>query len=303
METTMVLLNRNIKIFMRDKTAVFFSLLSMLITLALMVVFLGDMNSDTIVDLLARYGGKRDTKADLVNAEHVVRVWTLAGILLINCVTVPMSVMGNLIQDEETGQLASFYIAPVSRIRITLGYILSAWFVGAGMCLFTLCLGNVILVIDGGGLTARIFLVLTGMIFVNSFFYASLAYLLSLFVHSQSAWSTLLSVIGTLVGFLGAIYLPMEMLPGKVGAVLKVLPVLHGAAMMRRISVQGVLSDTFAGLPVEVLEGYSESMGITVSVHGEILSVSTQLVFVVFLSIVITIVSALINRKRSARER
>lgn len=303
MGTTMVLLNRNIKIFMRDKAAVFFSLLSMLITLALMVVFLGDMNSDTIVNLLAQYGGKRDTKADLVNAEHFVRVWTLAGILLINCVTVPMSVMGNLIQDEETGQLASFYIAPVSRARITLGYILSAWFVGAGMCLFTLCLGNVALVIDGAGLTVRIFLTLTGMIFVNSFFYASLAYFLSLFVHSQSAWSALLSVIGTLVGFLGAVYLPMEMLPGKVGAVLKALPVLHGTSMMRRVSVQRVLADTFVGLPVEVLEGYSEGMGITVSVHGEILSVSTQLVFVVFLSIVITIAAALISRKRSARER
>lgn len=303
METTMLLINRNIKVYMRDKAAVFFSLLSMLITLALMVLFLGSMNSDTIVNLLAEYGGVRDALRDQANARHLVQVWTLAGIVLINCVTVTMTVMGNLVQDEEEGRLASFYIAPVGRVRITLGYILSAWFIGAGMSLFTLMLGNIVLVMDGAGLSLKTCLILTGMILVNSFFYASSAYLLSLFVHSQSAWSAVLSIIGTLVGFLGAVYLPMTMLPEKVGTVLKALPVLHGAAMMRRVSVQETLADTFAGLPVQVAEGYCEGMGITVSVKGEILSVTAQIVFVVFLSIVIAAAAALISIRRSVRER
>lgn len=295
-----ILINRNIKIFMRDKAAVFFSVLSMLITLVLMVLFLGRMNSDTIVNLLLEYGGERNSVTDRVNAEHLVWVWTLAGILLINCVTVPMSVMGNLIQDEETGRLASFYVAPVSRGRITLGYIISSWLIGAGMSLFTLLLGNVLFMLDGAGLTGRTCVMLAVMILVNSFLYASLAYLLSLFVHSQSAWSAMLSVIGTLVGFLGAVYLPVEMLPEKVGMVLKALPVLHGASMMRRVGVQEALADTFAGLPAELIEGYSRGMGITVSVNGKILSVSIQVIFVIFLSMVITIAASLISKKRSA---
>lgn len=303
MTTTRILVNRNIKIFMRDKAAVFFSLFSMLIMLALMLLFLGNMNSDTIVNILLEYGGKRDTLADQANAEHLVRVWTLAGLLLVNCMTVPMSVMSNLIQDEETGRLASFYVAPVSRVRITLGYILSAWFIGAGISLLTLGLGNVFLMTNDSGLSMQTCLLLAGMILVNSFFYASFAYLLSLFVHSSSAWSALLSLVGTLVGFLGAVYLPMAMLPDKVGAVLKALPILHGAAMMRRVSVQEALADTFAGLPAEVIEEYSEGVGITVSVNGEILSITEQMVFVVTLGIVITAAAAFITWKRSVRDR
>lgn len=303
MTTTRILVNRNIKIFMRDKAAVFFSLFSMLIMLALMLLFLGNMNSDTIVNILLEYGGKRDTLADQANAEHLVRVWTLAGLLLVNCMTVPMSVMSNLIQDEETGRLASFYVAPVSRVRITLGYILSAWFIGAGISLFTLGLGNVFLMTNDSGLSMQTCLLLAGMILVNSFFYASFAYLLSLFVQSSSAWSALLSLVGTLVGFLGAVYLPMAMLPDKVGAVLKALPILHGAAMMRRVSVQEALADTFAGLPAEVIEEYSEGVGITVSVNGEILSITEQMVFVVTLGIVITAAAAFITWKRSVRDR
>lgn len=303
MTTTKILVNRNIRIFMRDKAAVFFSLLSMLIMLVLMLLFLGSMNSDTIVNILLEYGGKRDTLANQANAEHLVRVWTLAGLLLVNCMTVPMSVMSNLIQDEETGRLASFYVAPVSRVRITLGYILSAWFIGAGISLLTLTLGNVFLMTNDSGLSMQTCLLLAGMILVNSFFYASFAYLLSLFVHSSSAWSALLSLVGTLVGFLGAVYLPMAMLPDKVGAVLKALPILHGAAMMRRVSVQEALADTFAGLPAEVIEEYSEGMGITVSVNGEILSITEQMVFVVTLGIVITAAAAFITWKRSVRDR
>lgn len=303
METIRLLISRNIKIYVRDKAAVFFSLLSMLITLALMVLFLGSMNSDTIVNLLAEYGGARDTVKDRLNAEHLVRVWTLAGIVLINCVTVTMTVMGTLIQDEEEGRLASFYIAPVGRGCITLGYVVSAWMIGTGMSLLTLMLGNLFLMGKGEGLSIKTCLILTGMILVNSFFYAAAAYLLTLFVHSQRAWSTMLSIIGTLVGFLGAVYLPMIMLPEKVGMVLKALPILHGASMMRRVSVQEALTDTFAGLPEQVVEGYCEGMGITVSVKGEILSVMTQVAFVVSLSMVIAAAAVLISKKRLVRER
>ncbi len=303
MNTTMLLINRNIKIYMRDKAAVFFSMLSMLITLLLMVLFLGSMHSDAIVGMLAEYGGVRDIRKDQESAKHLVEVWTLAGIILINCVTVTMTVTGNLVQDEEEGRLSSFYIAPVSRIQVTLGYIISAWLIGTGMSLLALAAGNLFLVLDGVGLSLRICLILTGMILINSFFYASCAYLLSLFVHSQSAWSALLSIAGTLVGFLGAVYLPVTMLPKKVGTVLKILPVLHGASMMRRVSLQDALTDTFAGLPAQVLEGCSEGMGITVSVNGEILSIMAQIVFVVFLSIVMVTAASLISRKRSMKER
>lgn len=300
---TGALLLRNMKIFLRDRGAVFFSLLSMLIVLALMLLFLGSMNSDTIVGLLETYGGVRDAEADRVNADHLVLVWALAGILLVNCVTVTMTVMGNLIHDEEEGKLASFYIAPVSRARITLGYILSAWIIGTGMSLVTLLLGNLLLIGKGGGIPAKTCLMLAGMILANSFLYAAFSYLLTLFVHSSGAWNGLLTVCGTLVGFLGGIYLSMEMLPKKVSAAMKALPVLHGASMMRRVSVQEALTETFLGLPSEVMEGYSEGMGITVSVNGEILSVSMQLLFVVLLGIGITVLSALISMRRAGRDR
>ena len=48
---------RNIKMYLRDYASVFFSVLSMLIVLALMVIFLGKMNCENVVDALDRLAG------------------------------------------------------------------------------------------------------------------------------------------------------------------------------------------------------------------------------------------------------
>lgn len=39
-------------------------------------------------------------EADKENAKHLVEYWTLAGILMINAVTVTMAVMSNMVQDS-----------------------------------------------------------------------------------------------------------------------------------------------------------------------------------------------------------
>lgn len=49
--------------------------------------------------------------------------------------------------------------------------------------------------------------------------------------------------------------------------------------------------------------GYSEGMGITVSVNREILSVITQILLVASLGIVMMVIAALISWKRFAAER
>ena len=61
------LVKRNIRIYLRDRGAVFFSLLSMLIVILLMILFLGDMNISAITDMLSQLPG-RDAEQDEKNA-------------------------------------------------------------------------------------------------------------------------------------------------------------------------------------------------------------------------------------------
>ena len=52
MEQYLSLTKRNLKIYLKDKGAVFFSLLSMAIVICLMLFFLGDMTINAITNIL-----------------------------------------------------------------------------------------------------------------------------------------------------------------------------------------------------------------------------------------------------------
>ncbi|MDE5679229.1 MAG: ABC transporter permease [Lachnospiraceae bacterium] len=293
------LTKRNMLLFLRDKAAVFFSVLSMLIVLALMVIFLGSMNCENVVDALAEAGGARDTAADQKNVEYLIKMWTLAGILVTNAVTVTLTVMGTMVQDETRNKLVSFYAAPVRRIRLALGYILSSWLVGTGMCVLTLIAGEAYMGLSGFPLlSVSDGITLFMMIVLNTFVWAAFAYLLALFIHSESAWSGVLTIVGTLVGFVGAIYLPMSMLPKGVGNVLKHLPVLHGAAMMRVVCTKDAVETTFAGLPKIAGDTFREQMGVHIIMNGNVVSRQQQILFLTACGIIMIAAAALIGRKR-----
>ncbi len=304
MREIIYLTKRNCRVFLRDKAAVFFSFLSMLIILGLMVVFLGKMNSDELISVLAEYGGERDTVQDQKNATYLIQLWTLAGILVVNSVTVTLTVMGTMVQDETRKRIMAFYVTSVNRIKLSLGYILSSWLVGTGMCVITLAVGELYFVLQGHGLLAAVELFkLVGLIALSAFTFSALGYLLALFVHSDSAWSGILTIIGTLVGFAGGIYLPLSSLSETVQKVLKCIPVLPGAAMMREVCTAQAIRETFDGLPEAVADGFKERMGITLY-RGEVqIELWQQVTLLLIYAIIAIVVATLVNRKRKLKDR
>jgi len=136
------LVKRNIRIYFRDKGAVFFSLLSMLIIIALMLFFLGDMYAKSIMSALGELPN-RDAAADEANAVIYVLQWMAAGIVSINAVTVTLAVYSAMIKDRSEGRLSSIYTAPVSRLTIAGSYIIAAWICSVIVCIITLIISEI----------------------------------------------------------------------------------------------------------------------------------------------------------------
>lgn len=304
METVLYLTKRNCRIFLRDRAAVFFSVLSMLIVLGLMAVFLGKMQSDGLVKLLAEMGRERDPVQDERNATYLIRLWTLGGILVVNSVTVTMTVLGNMVRDETGKRIMAFYVTPVNRVKLSLGYILAAWLVGTGMCVLTLAAGEVYFLAGGFGLLgADVLVKMVGVIALCTFTFSALGYLLALFVHSDSAWSGLLTVIGTLVGFLGGIYLSLGSLSESLQKVLKGIPVLHGTSMMWSVCTEEAAEKVFAGLPQEAAEGFRQEMGITLLWGAREIRTWEQVAILILYGIIAITAAALVNRRRKLKDR
>ena len=272
MEQFLIFTNRNLRLYFRDRSAVFFSLLSMIITIALMVFFLGNMNIDVITDLLGQFPN-RDYVEDEKNAQLLIYSWTSAGIISMNAVTVTLAVYSTMLKDRVSGKLNSIYTAPVSRTIITVSYIATAWIAAIIVCVFTLIVTEMYGIIQGlevYSIAQHIHIL--GIICMNSFVYATFMYLLALIAKSEGAWSGIGTLVGTLVGFLGAIYIPIGSLSDSIQSLLKCTPIIYSTALFRKMMLESILKHTFDGIPKNVTRQYREAMGIDITIFDHSVS-------------------------------
>lgn len=300
----MSLVKRNCLVFLRDRASVFYSLMSMLIVLTLMGIFLGNMNVESITELLNQYGGVRDTALDKENAFQLVQYWTLAGILVVNSVTVTLTVIGVMVDDVNENRLESFYCAPAGKNIIALSYITAAAVIGIVFCTLTFGAALVYIYVSGGTLlsvNAILQVILYTM--VNVCIFSVIMYLAALFVKSSGAWSGVATIVGTLVGFIGAIYLPMGSLPNGVKDVLKYIPVLHGTSLMRKICCEEAVNTAFKNTSDGLISGYREYMGIDIVMNNKVVGSGCQLLFILLCGIIGLIAIAVIMKNKKISDR
>lgn len=294
---------RNLKLYLRDRGTVFFSLLSMLIVIGLMVLFLGDIQKENMISMFQEFPG-RDTAADEKNAGLLILSWTCAGILSINAVTVTLSALSSMIRDKASGRLNAIYTAPVSRLVIALGYVLAAWAASVIICMLTLLITEIYGVICGlEWFSAVTHLQLIGMIMVNSFTYAAFMYVAAVLIQSEGAWSGLGTIIGTLTGFLGGIYLPIGQLSESVGNFMKCSPIIYGAAMFRNIMTKNILETTFTDIPEEVTDTYREMMGIDLVVFDQKVTVERSLALLLIFGVIFLMIGVVVVRYKKRTDR
>lgn len=286
------LTKRNLLLYFRDKGAVFFSLLSMVIIIALMLLFLGDMHIDSITEMLVELP-EHDTSDDKNNAELFMLAWTMAGIIPINAAMVALSALSSIIKDRTTGKSAAINSAPVSRLCVTISYIAAACLASVAICTITLAISESYLCIKGmTAFTLCEHIKLFGMILVNSFTYSAIMYLCAIFVNSEGAWSGLGTVIGTLVGFLGGIYLPVGNLSDGLADFLSCTPVMYGTVMFRNIMTKTITDTTFADAPAKMTEETRKIMGIDYSAFGNCISLTSCIIIVLSFGLAFTIAGA-----------
>ncbi|MDY2734764.1 ABC transporter permease, partial [Intestinibacter sp.] len=186
--------NRNLKVFFRDKTAVFFSLLAVFIVLGLYVLFLGDAWADSL--------------QNIKEAKQLMNCWIIAGLIGVTSVTANMGAFGIMVEDKSKNKMKDFTVSPMKNFKLIGGYILSAFVVGSIMSVVALAISQAYLIYSGAeALTlnqlAEVFLVILVTTLSNS---AMVLFIVSLF-NSEKAFSTASTIMGTLIGFITGIYL------------------------------------------------------------------------------------------------
>jgi multidrug/hemolysin transport system permease protein len=241
---------RNLLIFFRDKTTVFFSLLASFIIIGLYVLFLGDVwtNSFTGIE----------------NAREFMDNWVMAGLLAVTSVTTTLGAFGTMINDKTRKINKDFYSSPVKRSALAGGYILSAFIIGFILSIVTLILAELYIVAEGGAwMSFDVLLKVIGIILLADFSNTALMFLIASFVSSENAFSTVSTVIGTVIGFITGIYLPIGNLPEAVRWIIKLFPPSHAASLLRQVMMKEALYKSFANVPTKYASELKEFLGVT----------------------------------------
>ncbi len=284
------LVHRNHKVFRRDKMQVVFSFLSVIIVIVLYAVFLQQVQVDAIAQVIT------PTPA----IEQMVNEWLVAGLLSMVAVTSTLGALGLAVQDLESKATADFLTAPISRAKIQLSYIVNAFIVGLVFSLIALIGCELFLVATGGELLGiHELLKVLGIIVLSVLLASVFNTFLVLFVTTLNAFSTLSTIVGTVLGFLCAVYVPLGVLPNFAQYLVMYFPISHTTLLLREVFMHDSIQTVFAGAPTEELEAYKLNFGVAYDMHGQELSSSTSLIVIIVSIIVFALLSIALFKKKN----
>jgi multidrug/hemolysin transport system permease protein len=289
-----MLIKRNILLFFRDKANVFFSLLAVIIIIALYALFLGGV----MVDGFAEIPGLSESAKDKL--EVIASGIILSGMIAVTAVTASGGALGVAVADKR-GAGKDFTTSPLRRGKSVISYIIGSAVCSGIMTFIALIMTLGYLLIIGGeipsperfGMIAITLLlsVLCGNAFV---------YFLTTFIDTQSAFTAFSTVLGTLIGFLMGIYIPIGQLPEGVGWVIKCFPMSHAASMFKIAIIGDELRSAF---PDEnILNEIYKTFGVTFT-YGDFESSFWFSAGVLIVSTLIFFGGALLSQKLRRRKR
>jgi len=257
------LISRHLKIYFRDKGTIISSLIAILVTIALYVLFLGNYLESTINNTIGANTGNF----------LFVNTWVLSGIIIVSSVTVSLGIFGVKVKDDETEIFKSFAVSPVSKLSIVLSYIIAAWIMSFIITLIAFILWTIVMKILGYTIISFSSLPLLLLyVIINILSSTSLTFFIVNFVKSVTAFSSISTIVGTLTGFLAGIYLPIGALPKYVQFLMKFFPPTYGVAQIRSALADSPLKNITQKDSISTINQLKLYMGIKVEVFGHLLT-------------------------------
>ena len=293
MRVLATMINRNRKLFFRDKGMFFSSMITPVILIILYATFLAKVFKDSFTSNLPEM---MSVPEKLING--TVAAQLSAALLAVTCVTVTFCVNLTMVQDKALGVRKDFDIAPVSRPRIYLGYFLSTVLNSLlinGVALL-LCLGYIKMM--GWYLTAGDIVLLIIDIFILVMFGAVFSSLVCYPLTTQGQLSAVGTIVSAFYGFICGAYMPLSNFGEGLQKVMSYLPCTYGTSMLKNHMLKGVFESMKSeGFPAEIVTSIGNSLDCNPVFRGSVVSPSAMMVIMVISIIVLGGIYLLITMK------
>src|SRR5699024_385469 len=122
-------------------------------------------------------------------------------------------------------------------------------------------------------------------------------YLVTSYLKTMSAFSGLSTIVGTLIGFLAGIYIPIGILPSYVQKVIVLFPTTQSTVLLRDLFMVEVLEPIKEVMPNEGYAEVVEMLGVKLYWNGEMLSNTFSWVYLITITVILMVLVFLRNKR------
>ena len=277
MKTVIALVNRNRKLFFKDRGMLFSAMITPGILIVLYATFLAKVYKDSFLSATKEWVNISDK---LVNG--TVAAQLAAALLAVSCVTVTFCVNLTMVQDRANGIRKDFNVSPVSRRTIYLGYFLSTVvdsLMVNGLAL-VLCLGYMYKMGWYMSAVDVLWVIFDEILLV--LFGSTLSSIISYPLTTQGQLSAVGTIVSAGYGFLCGAYMPISNFGSGLQKVLSYLPGTYGTSLLKNHMLNGVYREMKdSGFPEEAITVIRDTLDCNPVFHGHVVTVNQMIVIMV----------------------
>ena len=277
MRTVLALVNRNRKLFFRDRGMLLESLITPVILIVLYGTFLANVYKESFESSLPDF---MEVSDKLING--TVAAQLAAALLAVSCVTVTFCVNLTMVQDRTNGTRKDFNVSPIRKPVIYLGYffstVLNSFMVN--ILALLLCLGYIRKMgwyLSAGDI-AWLFLDVVILVLLGGVLSSIICYPLK----TQGQMAAVGTTVSAGYGFICGAYMPISNFGKGLQNVLSYLPGTYGTSMLKNDILRGVFEEMKAnGFPDDVVTGIADSLDCNPKFHGNVVSTPSMVVIMI----------------------
>lgn len=268
----LMLIKRNLLLYFRNKSGVFFSLLGAFISFGLYILFLKD-------SIKSSWSG-------IPNTSQMLDFWLIAGTLVVTSIIATLGGYSVLVSDKEREVYHDLYITDLGKWSLRFSYLISPIIIGIIMQIFMFVIMVVYFIkVDDIKISLSLIPKILLMITISSIMSSIVNMIILNKVKSIDTLGKLATVIGTASGFLIGVYMPIGVLPEAAQTVMKLVPQGYVASLFRQTMLRDDINNAFNN-SVDI-EKFEKIMGIKFE-WNHLLTIS-ETYYIVFIICIVTL--------------
>lgn len=264
-----ILINRNVKLFFKDKGMFFTSLITPVILLVLYATFLSNVYRDAFTTNMPEFVKIPDKIIDGLVAGQLV-----SSLLAVSCVTVAFCSNFLMVTDKSNGAIKDLRISPVSPAVLSLSYYISSFVSSLIICFTASALCLIYTYFVGWYMSALDVILLLLDVVLVCLFGTALSSIINFFLSTQGQISAVGTIVSSGYGFVCGAYMPLSQFSEALQRIIMFLPGTYATSLMRNHAMQGALDAMVEeGLPKEVLTEMKDAVDCNLYFFDHLVSV------------------------------